>query len=32
MNPTRAGACDERLNYFDLEDAAHVDRLTNPKV
>ena len=25
-------ACDERLNYFDLEDPAHVDRLANPRL
>jgi predicted AAA+ superfamily ATPase len=25
-------ACDERVNYFDLEDPAHVDRLTNPRL
>ena len=24
--------CDERLNYFDLEDPAHVDRLINPRL
>jgi predicted AAA+ superfamily ATPase len=25
-------ACDERLNYFDLEDPAHLDRLANPRL
>lgn len=25
-------ACDERLNYFDLEDPAHVDRLATPRL
>ena len=24
--------CDERLNYFDLEDPAHVDRLATPRL
>ena len=25
-------ACDERLNYFDLEDPAHLDRLATPRL
>lgn len=25
-------ACDERLNYFDLEDPAHIDRLATPRL
>ncbi len=27
-----AFACDERLNYFDLEDPAHLDRLVTPRL